>query len=146
MKAIAIIVSHTKPVHTTEFVVTNTVLQVIFNITLACLPIKKIWKLKLSRKEKTPLVVILFLGFITITATICGGVYRVAALSDLKSSLNWVRAELAASIEISVGVVCSSFPAWKQLWGPRVTYEYAPSSFQQKYSLSKSNTDRPALG
>jgi hypothetical protein len=116
MKAIAIIVSHRKPVHATEFVVVHTVLQVIFNTTLACLPSKTIWKLDIPRKRKAPFVLILSLGFLTVIATIYGGVYRLAALTGLKSSSNWARAELAASAEISVGVVCSSFPAWKQLW------------------------------
>jgi hypothetical protein len=129
-KAIAITVSHRKPVNTTEFVVAHTVLQVIFNTTIACLPSKKIWKLGIPRKQKIPLVLILFLGFLTVIATICGGMYRLAALTSLKSSSNWARAELAASIEISVGVVCSSFPAWKQLWNRWFqTYEYAQNSY-----------------
>lgn len=110
------IVSHRKPVHAIKFVVVHTVLQVIFTTTLACLPSKTIWKLDIPRKRKIPLVLILFLGFLTVIATIYGGIYRLVALTGLKSSSNWARAELAASTEISVGVVCSSFPAWKQLW------------------------------
>lgn len=122
--------SHRKPVHTTEFVVVHTVLQVIFNTILACLPSKEIWKLNIPRKQKIPIVLILFLGFLTVIATICGGIYRLTALTGLKSSLNWARAELAASIEISVGVVCSSFPAWKQLWNRWFkTDDYEPNSY-----------------
>lgn len=115
-KAIAIIVSNTEPVDTTAFVVVHTALQVVFNATLACLPSKKIRHLGISRKQKIPLILVLFFGFLTIIATILGGFYRLAALTGFESSSNWARAELAASIEISVGVACSSFFAWKQLW------------------------------
>jgi hypothetical protein len=96
--------------------VVHTVLQVIFNNTLACLSSKKIWDLDITRKQKIPLILVLFFEFLTIIATILGGFYRLAALTGFDSSSNWVRAELAASTEISVGVICSSFPAWKQVW------------------------------
>lgn len=119
--------SYRKPIHTTEFVVVHTVLQVLFNTTLVCLPSGEVWKVRIPRKQKIPLILILFLGFLTVIATICGGMYRLAALTSLKSSLNWPRAELAASIEISVGVVYLSFPAWNQLrkWFKTIPNSYA---------------------
>jgi hypothetical protein len=65
-----------------------------------------------TNKKKIPITLILLLGFLTVIATIFGGLYRLAALTGIDSSLNWARVELAASIEIAVGVICLSFPVW----------------------------------
>lgn len=115
-KAIAIIVSGRWTIKGAVFVVVHTVLQVIINVTLACLPIKTIWKLEMSTKHKIQITLILLLGFLTVIATIFGGMYRLDALTGMESPLNWARVELAASIEMFVGVTCVSFPAWKQVW------------------------------
>ena len=104
------------PVNAEVLVVVHTVLQVVINTTLACLPGKTIWKLRISRKEKAPMILILIVGFLSVIATIVGGKYRLNALTGIESSLNWARVELAVSIEIAVGVICLSFPAWKMLW------------------------------
>ncbi|KFX86354.1 hypothetical protein O988_09629, partial [Pseudogymnoascus sp. VKM F-3808] len=114
--AIAIIVGGRGPVNSEVFVVVHTVLQVIINTTLACLPGKTIRKLKISRKQKTPMILILIVGFLSVIATTVGGKYRLDALTGIESSLNWARGELAGSIEIAAGVICLSFPAWKTWW------------------------------
>jgi hypothetical protein len=126
--------------------VDHTILQVIFNATLACLSSKKIWDLGITRKQKIPLILVLFFGFLTIIATILGGFYRLAALTGFDSSSNWARAELAASTEISVGVICSSFPAWKQVWNRwSKTYEYAQNSYSTRVGHGESKNGQSSL-
>ncbi|KFZ25023.1 hypothetical protein V502_00499 [Pseudogymnoascus sp. VKM F-4520 (FW-2644)] len=93
---IAIIMGGRGPVEANVFVVVHTVLQVIINTTLACLPGKTIRKLKIPRKQKTPMILILIVVFLSGIATIVGGIFRLAALTGIESSLNWARVELAA--------------------------------------------------
>jgi hypothetical protein len=116
-KAIAMILGDRKTVNTSPLIIIHTTLQGIFNASLALLPVKPLYDLKLGLRHKIPLVFILVFGFLTIVPTICGGVYRHSALTGLKfslSSLNWARVELATSIEINAGLICSSFPAWRK--------------------------------
>lgn len=111
------ILSDRKTVNTGPLIIIHTTLQGIFNASLALLPVKVLYDLKLSWRRKIPLVLVLVFGLLAIVPTICGGVYRHAALTGLKfslNSLNWARAELATSIEINVGLICSSFPAWRK--------------------------------
>ncbi|KFY00399.1 hypothetical protein O988_03328 [Pseudogymnoascus sp. VKM F-3808] len=93
---IAIIVSGRAPVKANVFVVVHTVLQVIINIILACLPIKTIWKLAIPLKGKIRITLLLLLGFLTVIPTIFGGTYRLAAFAGIESALNRARGELAA--------------------------------------------------
>jgi len=126
-----------------KFSYCNTAFHILTDILLAILPIPVLVELQLSRRRKLALAIPFGVGIITIAATFTRQLLLGKALHGTDFSWAWAPTEFVTNLEINLGIICASVPAFqsfrKSVWG-------APSSIDSNQSqypstrLSQSGT------